>query len=129
MFCFVLFFPLKISLPVIIYHSEKMSQLLLPTKRNYSSHTKISKLIIFIHVPKIVLGLQNKLTFWNNLLMRKLKNLSRLVIFFLEHFFFCAHSPFLSFICYPVGDDKVVMRFLENRRQERGAGSWFPLLL
>ena len=59
----LLFFPVKLSPPVIISNSETISQLLLSTKKKHSSHTKISELAVFIHILKIVLGLQKICSF------------------------------------------------------------------
>ena len=38
--------------------------ILLSTNWNLDSHTKISELIVFIHILQILFGLQHKLLFW-----------------------------------------------------------------
>ena len=39
-----------------------------------TSRTKMPEFIVFIHILKIVFGLQNKLLFWDIILVRELKN-------------------------------------------------------
>ena len=107
-FCFLFLFPnLTSGCYIEIYENE--SSFPPPT----TSHTKISEIIVFIHILKIVFGLQNKLLFWDIIIKRKLKNLFLLVTFFYN--IFCIHAPLLSFISYPVSDEI-------SRKQRGGEG-------
>ena len=70
----------------------------------------LSSLFSYISL-KLYLGCKKSCSF-GTIFHAKTKESFPLVVFFLKHF--CIHAPLLSFVSYPAGDKKVVIRFLEN---------------
>ena len=58
------FFIMNLFYSLYIEIISRRRVILLSTNWNLDSHTKISELIVFIHILKILFGLQHKLLFW-----------------------------------------------------------------
>ena len=89
------------------------------------THTKISELIVFIHILPFLFGLQHKLLF-SAITQEKSKESFPIGDIF-SRTLFVYMQPLTSFVSYPALDNKVAIRFLKT--EGRGGGSWFLLLL
>ena len=79
----------------------------------FPQFSKISEIIVFIHILQIVFGLQSKLLFWTITHEKSKESFPFGEMF--SRTFFAYMQPLNSFVSYPASDNKVVIRFLENR--------------